>query len=192
MYSFVYLCRSMTSRMTNFFSWRQHQRIDELDPATWIASFRQVLRRAGDRATGEIVRTIAFVEWLGPLSGLEHGCPTALSKLETIMFIRELARRTAGTGVDALAFHPASWRPGSVLTPRSFGSGGSSVAGRSGSAAEQAAAPLIHLAPERDIASPSGPYFDSLKPDGRERKAASDEALCRELCEKSAEMVGIS
>jgi NAD(P)-dependent dehydrogenase (short-subunit alcohol dehydrogenase family) len=117
--------------------------------------------------------------------------PYGTSKLETIMFIRELARRTAGTGVDAYSFHP-----GFVAT--AFGADSALVRfgqfvsrGSLGISPEQGAAPLIHLAAERDIVSPSGTYFDGLNPDGRQRKEAFDPELCRRLWEKSAEMVGL-
>lgn len=117
--------------------------------------------------------------------------PYGTSKLETIMFIRELARRTADTGVDAFSFHP-----GFVATR--FGADSALVRlgqfasrGSLGISPEQGAAPLIHLASEQHITSPSGTYFDGLKPGGRERKDASDEELCRKLWEKSAEMVAL-
>ena len=118
--------------------------------------------------------------------------PYGTSKLQTIMFIRELAWRTAGTGVDAFSFHP-----GFVATGFGADSGLLRLAqfvsrGSLGISPEQGAAPLIHLASEHDITSPSGTYFDGLSPDGRERKDASNETLCRKLWEESAELVGLS
>lgn len=117
--------------------------------------------------------------------------PYGTSKLETIMFIRELARRTAGSGIDAYSFHP-----GFVAT--GFGADSALLKfaqiisrGSLGISPEQGSTPLIHLAAERDIISPNGTYFDGLKPHGRERKEASDEALCLQLWEKSAVMVGL-
>ena len=117
--------------------------------------------------------------------------PYGTSKLETIMFIRELARRTAGTGVDAFSFHPGFVATGFGADSALLRLGQFVSRGSLGISPEQGAAPLIHLASERDIASPSGTYFDGLKPDGRERKAAFDEAMCRELWQKSSEMVGL-
>lgn len=118
--------------------------------------------------------------------------PYGTSKLETIMFIRELARRTAGTGVDAFSFHP-----GFVAT--GFGADSALLRfaqfvgrGSLGISPEQGAAPLIHLASQHDIAAPSGTYFDGLKPDGRKRSAASDEAICRMLWDTSAALVSRS
>jgi NAD(P)-dependent dehydrogenase (short-subunit alcohol dehydrogenase family) len=113
------------------------------------------------------------------------------SKLETILFIRELARRTAGTGLDAFAFHP-----GYVAT--GFGAESPLIRfsqfisrGSLGISPEQGAAPLVHLASARDLASGSGTYFDGLTPGGRERKIAADEATARSLWEKSAALVGL-
>jgi NAD(P)-dependent dehydrogenase (short-subunit alcohol dehydrogenase family) len=117
--------------------------------------------------------------------------PYGTSKLETIMFIRELAQRTAGSGVDAYSFHPGFVATGFGADSALLKFGQFISRGSLGISPEQGAAPLIHLAAERDIVSPSGTYFDGLKPDGRERKQASDGALCRELWEKSAVMVGL-
>ncbi|MET4704248.1 SDR family NAD(P)-dependent oxidoreductase [Frigoribacterium sp. UYMn621] len=117
--------------------------------------------------------------------------PYGTSKLETIMFIRELAQRTAGSGVDAYSFHPGFVATGFGADSALLKFGQFISRGSLGISPEQGAAPLIHLAAERGIVSPSGTYFDGLKPDGRERKQASDGALCRELWEKSARMVGL-
>ena len=117
--------------------------------------------------------------------------PYGTSKLMNIMFIRELARQTAGTGVDAFSFHPGFVATGFGADSALLRLGQFVSRGSLGISPEQGAAPLIHLASERDIASPSGTYFDGLKPDGRERKAGSDEALCRKLWATSAAMVGI-
>ena len=117
--------------------------------------------------------------------------PYGTRKLVTIMFIRELARRTAGTGVDAFSFHPGFVATGFGADSALLRLGQFVSRGSLGISPEQGAAPLIHLASERDIASPSGTYFDGLKPDGRERKAASDEVLCRKLWTTSAAMVGL-
>lgn len=118
--------------------------------------------------------------------------PYGTSKLQTIMFIRELARRALGTGMDAFSFHPGFVATGFGADSALLRLGQFVSRGSLGISPEQGAAPLIHLAAEHDIASPSGTYFDGLMPNGRERKDASDETLCREFWEKSAEMVGLS
>ena len=118
--------------------------------------------------------------------------PYGTSKLQTIMFIRELAQRTAGTGVDAFSFHPGFVATGFGADSALLRLGQFISRGSLGISPEQGAAPLIHLASEHDIVSPSGSCFDGLRPNGRERKDASDELRCRELWEKSAEMVGLA
>jgi NAD(P)-dependent dehydrogenase (short-subunit alcohol dehydrogenase family) len=153
------------------------------------------------RGGGRVISTASVANLLGrvDLDDLDSttrayagGWPAyGTSKLETILFIRELARRADGTGLDAFAFHP-----GYVAT--GFGAGSPLIRfsqlisrGSLGISPEQGAAPLVHLASTPDIASPSGTYFDGLSPEGRERKVAADRATARELWEKSAEMVGL-
>ncbi|CAN5344604.1 SDR family oxidoreductase [soil metagenome] len=113
------------------------------------------------------------------------------SKLETIMFVRELAKRTADTGVDAFSFHP-----GYVST--SFGANNplirlANFASRNnlGLSPEQGAAPLVHLATTRDVGVPSGTYFDGLKANGRMLRIASDDAATAALWSASATLVGL-
>jgi NAD(P)-dependent dehydrogenase (short-subunit alcohol dehydrogenase family) len=111
------------------------------------------------------------------------------SKLETNLFIRQLARRTAGTGLTAFSFHP-----GTVATE--FGSNSTSIklSQRLGrdilrSSPEKGAAPLVHLAAAEDVNSPSGTYFDRFKPRGWERKIAASEATAKSLWEISEKLV---
>lgn len=113
------------------------------------------------------------------------------SKLQTILFIRELARRTVSSAVTAYAFHP-----GFVAT--GFGANSAMVKfaqfvsrGSLGISPEQGGAPLVHLATASKIASPSGTYFDGLTPNGRELKAAASPSKARLLWELSAELVGL-
>lgn len=99
------------------------------------------------------------------------------AKLETILVTKELARRTPLT---AFSFHP-----GSVAT--AFGTDTAAgrftmrLAGVTQISPEAGAAPLVELASSASIQSPSGTYFDGLKPDGRTRSAADDPALAASL-----------
>lgn len=113
------------------------------------------------------------------------------SKLLTILFIEELARRTSGTGLSAFSFHP-----GFVAT--SFGDGSLlmrlvSLASRGqyGISAEAGAVPLIQLASTRDVGAPSGTYFDTLTPNGRRHRLAGDADLARRLWDASGHLVGL-
>jgi NAD(P)-dependent dehydrogenase (short-subunit alcohol dehydrogenase family) len=110
------------------------------------------------------------------------------SKLETILFVRELARRTAGTGLTAFSFHP-----GTVATD--FGSNSPSIklSQRMGDvlriSPEKGGAPLVHLAATEEVGSPSGPYFDGFKANGWTRRIASNEATAKALWEVSESLV---
>lgn len=112
------------------------------------------------------------------------------SKLETIMFISELARREPM--LSAYSFHP-----GYVAT--NFGTELALVRfanfisrGRLGISPEQGAAPLVHLAATVDTGVLSGTYFDGLKPGGRTARQASDATLAARLWERTAALVGSS
>ena len=109
------------------------------------------------------------------------------SKLETIMFVRELARRTS---LEAYSVHP-----GYVATQ--FGTDSRLIrlsammrSGGFGIPAEEGALPLIRLATDTDVPGENGGYFDRLHPNGATPKQADDEALAAQLWEKTAELVG--
>jgi len=113
------------------------------------------------------------------------------SKLQTILFIEELARRTVGTGVTAYSFHP-----GFVAT--SFGEGSPlmglvslATRGQYGISAQAGAVPLIELASTVDPGAPSGTYFDTLTADGRRHRDAGDEELAASLWDLSSRLVGL-
>ncbi|HEY8911699.1 SDR family NAD(P)-dependent oxidoreductase [Lacisediminihabitans sp.] len=115
----------------------------------------------------------------------------ATVKLETILFIRELARRTAQTDLTAYSFHP-----GYVTT--SFGNDsafkrfGEFVSrGSLGISPEQGAAPLVLLASVDEVGAPSGTYFDGLNPHGRTHRLAGDDVAAARLWEESAVLVGL-
>jgi len=109
------------------------------------------------------------------------------SKLETIMFVRELARRTS---LEAYSVHP-----GYVATQ--FGTDSRLIrlsammrSGGFGIPAEEGALPLIRLATDTDVPGENGGYFDRLHPNGATPKQADNEALAAQLWEKTAELVG--
>jgi NAD(P)-dependent dehydrogenase (short-subunit alcohol dehydrogenase family) len=108
------------------------------------------------------------------------------SKLENVVFTRELARRLAGTGVSAYAFHPGFVASG-------FGNGGALVAlgQRFALSPEQGAQPLVRLAAAPDVPAPSGNYFDRLRAPGRLPKQADDEGLAKALWSASEVRAGL-
>ncbi|WP_382305809.1 SDR family NAD(P)-dependent oxidoreductase [Herbiconiux sp. UC225_62] len=117
------------------------------------------------------------------------------AKLAVVLFVRELARRTAARegvpGIDAYAVHP-----GAIVT--NFGAssplirfGTAVTGGRWGSTAEVGAAPLIALAADSPVPAVSGVYFDRLRPNGAVARAADDVALQHALWAVTAAIVGL-
>lgn len=114
------------------------------------------------------------------------------SKLENILFTRELAQRWNGTGVTSVCFHPGavasefgrdSFFPGLLYrTPlkRLFLI-----------TSAQGAEPLIELASRDEIESGNGAYFNRHKPAGTSGQS-NDPEVARELWDRSAAMVGLS
>ena len=110
------------------------------------------------------------------------------SKLATILFTEELARRTP---ITAYSFHPGlvatRFGHGSPLMSLvSFTSGG-----QYGLTAAAGAVPLIQLSSIPDAGAPSGTYFDTLTPNGRRHRLSGNAALARDLWEESARRTGI-
>jgi NAD(P)-dependent dehydrogenase (short-subunit alcohol dehydrogenase family) len=109
------------------------------------------------------------------------------AKLATVLFTRELAKRTPLT---AYSFHP-----GFVAT--SFGNGstfvrwGLSLAASRQISAEQGAQPLIQLASVESLGAASGTYFDGLYPNGATARSAHNADLAAKLWDTTARMVGL-
>ena len=124
------------------------------------------------------------------------------SKLMNVLFTRELARRTAGTGIHALAFHPRpSGRPyrGPDVEYTRLAEGNTmgrlveripAVRNRM-LTGQDGAEPLVHLATAREVAA-SGTYYDGLEPGGRVHRQANDPDLAARLWERSAVLVAPS
>lgn len=103
------------------------------------------------------------------------------SKLATMLFTKELARRTAGTGLTAYCLHPGYVSTGfgadsglmkiaMLLSPTGFGI-----------TADSGAQPLVSLLATDVVPAPSGSYFDRFRPDGRRRRSAADPELAASL-----------
>lgn len=120
--------------------------------------------------------------WLG-------GWPAyGTSKLITILFIRELAKRT---GLEAFSFHP-----GFVATGFGADSGLMRLTsllsrGHYGITASAGAVPLIQLASIDDAGAPSGSYFDTLTPELRMHRQAHDPEAAAKLWIESSRIVGL-
>ena len=112
------------------------------------------------------------------------------AKLANILFTRELARRTAGTGVTANCLHP-----GFVATRFGDEAGGliGHVIGLAKVLAispEEGAKTLIYLATSPDVAAKSGEYFYKSRRTAPAR-AGRDDAVARALWEKSVALTGV-
>ena len=114
--------------------------------------------------------------------------PYGTSKLETILFTRELARRTT---LSAYSFHP-----GFVATSfgkdTALGRAMMRVSSASQISPEAGAAPLIRLATDVDLDARNGTYFDGLKPDGKTTRQGHDLDLAAALWDASARLVGLT
>jgi len=113
------------------------------------------------------------------------------SKLENILFTRELARRLDGTGVQATCFHP-----GTVATGFGRDSWFSFFTTKFPvklffRTPDQGADTLVWLATAPAESLTAGEFYASRKP-GKRTSAARDDALAGELWAKSAEIVGTS
>jgi NAD(P)-dependent dehydrogenase (short-subunit alcohol dehydrogenase family) len=110
------------------------------------------------------------------------------SKLETILFTRELARRT---GLAAYSFHP-----GFVTTSFASDSAGGRLLMRMSRSMQispdAGAAPLVELAERETIDAPNGTYFDGLKPNGHTRAQAGDSQLAQNLWDASMTITGLA
>src|SRR5262245_56826593 len=113
------------------------------------------------------------------------------SKLCNILFTRELARRWAGSGVNANSLHP-----GFVATRFGDQSGGLlSWAVRTAKffaiSPQKGAETIIHLASSPEVADADGLYFYKCRP-STPTKEAQDDASARRLWQESEKLAGIS
>jgi len=120
------------------------------------------------------------------------------TKLMNILFTRELARRTAGTGITAVSFNPD---PGTEKTgtgdPTGFAT--ETLLGRLLSrtplhriwlTGDDGAKPLVRLATAPEVADFTGSYFDGPRPDKGVSPRAFDADLADRLWQLSTELLG--
>jgi NAD(P)-dependent dehydrogenase (short-subunit alcohol dehydrogenase family) len=114
------------------------------------------------------------------------------SKLATILFTRELARRTHGTGITASAFHPGVVATDIGRDSAVFRFLMNSWLGRAAlPAPRRGAQPLLHLAAGAGPQAGDGAYFNRLKPEDPGNAQARDPDLARQLWERSAQLTGL-
>jgi NAD(P)-dependent dehydrogenase (short-subunit alcohol dehydrogenase family) len=112
------------------------------------------------------------------------------SKLENILFTRELARRLQGTGVTANCLHP-----GVVATRFGHESGGVlqpflKALQIFAISPEKGAETIVYLASSPDVANVTGEYFAKNKI-ARTSAAAQDMSVAAALWAKTAELTGV-
>lgn len=112
------------------------------------------------------------------------------SKLENILFTRELARRLRGTGITANCLHP-----GVVATRFGHSSGGViqpllKAVQIFAISPEKGAETIVYLASSPEVANVSGEYFYKNKI-AKTSPTASDTALAAGLWKKTVELTGV-
>jgi NAD(P)-dependent dehydrogenase (short-subunit alcohol dehydrogenase family) len=110
------------------------------------------------------------------------------SKLETILFIRELVRRST---LEAYSVHPGYVSTQFGTDSRLVRLGDRLRRGGFGIPAEEGALPLIRLATDENVPGENGGYFDRLRANGRTARQSNDADLAAALWDRSAELVGL-
>jgi NAD(P)-dependent dehydrogenase (short-subunit alcohol dehydrogenase family) len=116
------------------------------------------------------------------------------SKLANILFTRELARRTEGTGLTTAAFHPGAVAT-HVYDNAPFGLGWfirSPLARPFFIRPDKGAEPLVHLATTADGAAINGRYFHRFELEVPSNKQAVDADLARRLWTLSEQATGLA
>lgn len=112
-----------------------------------------------------------------------------VTKIATILFTQELARRTS---LDAYSYHPGYVATGFGADTGIVKLGNEVFGGRFGLTPEQGAAPLVFLATVESTGVPNGTYFDRFTPNGRVHPSARRPGVAEELWERTAAMVELS
>jgi len=113
-----------------------------------------------------------------------------VSKLGNVLFTRELARRLAGTGVDAYSVHPGSVATRFGLNTDGIMNWGSRLIAWTRRTPEKGAETIVYLCTEPQPAGASGDYFFDCRARPTSR-AGSDPELARRLWQASERMTGL-
>jgi NAD(P)-dependent dehydrogenase (short-subunit alcohol dehydrogenase family) len=114
------------------------------------------------------------------------------SKLENILFTRELAKRLAGTGVTANCLHPGfvGTRFGMNNASNIFLKGLARLILAFGLKPEEGAKTIVYLAASDDVAKTTGEYFYKCKIE-KTTDAAKSDADAKRLWDVSAKLAGL-
>lgn len=157
-----------------------------------------LLRGRLEASAARVVTTSSGGHWLGrvDLADLDtRGRYSSFrvygtTKLENVLFTRELARQSLGTGLTATCFHP-----GFVATAFARDSGplvalGLQVAQKFARTPEQGADTAVFLAAAPADQWRSGAYLSDRR-EARVNAQGVDDLLARQLWERSAQLVGL-
>ena len=170
---------------------------NHLAPFLLTALLRERLAASGAR----VINTSSVANRFGSvnLDGLDNTDGSyvafrtyATTKLENILFTRELSKRAAGQGITASCFHPGP--VASAFGRDSFVTGliyRTPLKRIFTITPEQGAEPLVHLATLADPDSVNGAYYHRMTPNGSTNRQADDAALMAGLWDRSAAMVGV-
>ncbi|MEU6511216.1 SDR family NAD(P)-dependent oxidoreductase [Streptomyces sp. NPDC046942] len=116
----------------------------------------------------------------------------ASSKLATVLFTQELARRAQGTGVTTASVHPGAVATDIGRDSAFFRLVMNSRLGRAVLATPvQDAEPLLYLAAVADAHTLNGAYYNRLKPENPAPGQGRDPDLARRLWDLSAQLTGV-
>jgi retinol dehydrogenase 12 len=113
------------------------------------------------------------------------------SKLENILFTRELARRLEGSGVTANCFHPGAVRSGFGRNDPGFMSFITGLGGPFLRTPEKAAQTALRLASAPELAEVSGRYFANAR-EAKPNRAAQNDGDARKLWDVSEKIAGLA
>ena len=157
-----------------------------------------LLRKRLEKNNGRVVSTSSIMNRIGDvrLDDLEwerrpwFGGWKAYgtTKLETVLFMRELARRST---LEAYSVHPGYVATGFGTDSRLIRISAVLKQGGFGIPVAEGALPLIRLATDPVVAAGNGAYFDRLVPNGPTARQAGDMGLASALWDRTAELVGL-
>jgi NAD(P)-dependent dehydrogenase (short-subunit alcohol dehydrogenase family) len=116
--------------------------------------------------------------------------PYGAAKLAVILWVRELAARLQGTGVEAYSFHPGMVATGFGGTSRLIGFANRWLGSHWARTPLSGAAPLIAYSSTLPMNGPSGSYFSRFTHEGPTLPASHDPELRARLSELLEELAG--
>lgn len=145
-----------------------------------VVSTSSVLNRIGDIHLDDL--DWAKRAWLGGWKAY------GTAKLETVLFMRELARRSS---LEAYSVHPGYVATGFGTDSRLIRISTVLKSGGFGIPVAEGALPLIRLATDPRVAADNGSYFDRLHANGPTAKQGQDDALAAGLWDRSEQLLGL-